>query len=123
MKFATLVLLMLTSFPSLAAEGAITHIVLCWLKDKGNETRIQEVIQVSRELSIIDSLEEIKVGTALPSERDIVDDSFDVGMVMTFKDQQSLQDYLVHEEHVKRVKQVLAPECAKVLIYDIVYDR
>ena len=123
MKYLVPLLIIIFSAPTFATEGEVTHIVLCWLNDKGNDSKIEEVIQVSRELSIIDSLREIKVGTALPSDRDIVDDSFDVGMVMSFADQQSLNSYLVHEEHVKRVKQVLAPECAKVLIYDIVYSR
>lgn len=123
MKYILSFFLFFSSSTIMAAPAEVTHIVFCWLKDKGNADKIEKVIRVSKELEIIESLDKIIVGRALPSDRNVVDDSFDIGMVMSFRDQQALNEYLPHKEHVKRVNEVLAPECSKVLIYDIEHDH
>lgn len=104
-----------------ADEAGIKHIVFCWLNDNGDENALNEVITASRELESILYVDNIVVGRALPSDRAIVDDSFDVGLVMNFHNQEDLEKYLIHEEHVKRVKEVLAPQCQRIQIYDVVY--
>lgn len=111
------------SIPSLAAEPdtGIKHIVFCWLQEPGQPEQINQVIETSKELQIIPGVMNIAAGPAVPSERPIVDDSFDVGIVMTFKNTADLTDYLSHEEHTSRVNRVLGPLCQRVLVYDIAY--
>ena len=118
-----ILILILFSFSSagLAEENGIKHIVLCWLHQKNDLSALEKVIETSKELEMIPFVDSIAVGTALPSDRAVVDDSFDVGLVMNFKNQQDLAKYLIDEEHVKRVKTVMAPQCGKVLIYDVAY--
>ena len=51
--------------------------------------------------------------------RDVVDDSFDLGLVMRFTDEQALADYLVNPIHVAAVEELLLPNAANVVIYDV----
>jgi hypothetical protein len=99
----------------------INHIVLCWLNQPGNQTDIEAVMKASIELKGILEVDSIVVGQPVPSNRKIVDDSFDVGLVINFNNQKNLDNYLAHPEHVKRAKEILAPKCQRILIYDITY--
>ncbi len=75
----------------------------------------------SKQLKVIEQIDSLSVGQALPSERAIVDDSFDIGLVLNFKSELDLQQYLTHPFHVEKVKQTLSPSCKRILVYDIVY--
>jgi hypothetical protein len=101
--------------------GGIKHIVLCWLKEPANQTNVDAITKASMELKVISEVESIIVGRPVSSDRKIVDDSFDVGLVLNFKNQNDLDNYLAHPEHVSRVKKVLAPKCQRILVYDIAY--
>jgi hypothetical protein len=116
----SLFLLSLSNNANCEPDG-IKHIVLCWLNNVNDAASLNAVISASRELKTIAGVNSIVVGQAVTSDRDIVDDSFDVGMVMSFKSQQKLDQYLVDEEHIRRVKEVFAPQCGKILVYDIAH--
>ncbi len=105
----------------LSETYGIKHIVLCWLKEPDNLASLNLVMEISRQLKNIAQVDDLVVGKAVASDRNIVDDSFDVGLVMNFRDHQDLEQYLVHEDHVRRVKEVLVPMCQRILVYDIAY--
>ncbi len=105
----------------MAEDTGIKHIVLCWLNAPDSASDLTAVMETSRELKDLPMVAEIIVGQAVASDRDIVDDSFDVGLVMDFKNREVLEEYLVHEEHIRRVKEVLAPKCKRIQVYDIGY--
>ena len=98
----------------------IEHVVLCWLKDHGNEAQRQKVIVESRKFAEIPGVLQVRVGEALPSERAIVDDSFDVGVIMSFGSVADMNRYIAHESHVRIVKEKLMPLLAKIVVYDII---
>ena len=64
----------------------------------------------------------VAAGRAIPSERPVVDDSFDVAIVMAFKDQAALRAYDNHPDHKKAVEETLKPLVGKMVIYDFL-DR
>jgi hypothetical protein len=97
---------------------AVTHVVVCWLKDPGNADARDQIIEASRSFSAIPGVRGVRVGPALPSERAIVDDSFDVAIVLSFEDNQALARYLEHPRHQKAVREVLQPLVRKVIVYD-----
>jgi len=47
-----------------------------------------------------------------------VDDSFDVGILLTFPDRQTMNAYLTHPDHKQAVKNVLKPLVSKIVVYD-----
>ncbi len=62
------------------------------------------------------------IGTAVASERPIVDSSFDVALVISFTDKAALDSYLTHPLHVQLVEQTLKPLVERILVYDFSSD-
>lgn len=102
-----------------ATKGTVDHIVLVWLKRSSNAQDRQKLRDAADEFRSIPGLRFLDHGTALPSDRPIVDDSFDVGFVMRFDSAAALQAYEKNPLHVKKVNEVLRPLSRKILVYDI----
>lgn len=100
-------------------SGSVDHIVLVWLKRPGNEADRAALIEASSPLRAIPGLIMLDPGTALPSSRPIVDDSFDVAFVMRFDSAKALQAYDTHPAHLA-ARDTLKALSRKILIYDIV---
>ena len=97
----------------------IHHFVLCWLKEPGNLDHQKEIIEASKNFSGIPGVLEVRAGTAVPSARDIVDDSFDVGILIVVKEKDALNSYLKHPLHQRAKKEILLPLVDKILVYDL----
>jgi len=107
---------------TVASRGrcAVHHVVVCWLKEPGNEEARQKIIEVSRTFRDIPGVREVKAGQVLPSERALVDSSFDIAVIMTFDSRQAMDEYIVHPKHTEAVKNVFRPLAGKIVVYDIV---
>ena len=103
-----------------AAPGTVDHVVLIWLKRPGNTADREAILAASKDLRVIPGIKFLDAGTALASDRPIVDDSFDVGLTMRFDSAKSLHAYETNPLHVKKVTEVLKPLAAKFVVYDIV---
>ena len=119
--FITLILI---SLPLKAEEfkndEPVYHIVLIWLKTYRNEMRINKIINASKELKNIPGVLEVTTGKVLRSSRVIVDDTFDVSVIIKFASKDYLNDYLVHPIHVKIANEVIKPLANKITVYDTV---
>ena len=117
--FITLILI---SLPLKAEEfkndEPVYHIVLIWLKTYRNEMRINKIINASKELKNIPGVLEVTTGKVLRSSRVIVDDTFDVSVIIKFASKDYLNDYLVHPIHIKLANEVLKPLANKITVYD-----
>lgn len=102
-----------------AARGSVDHVVFVWLKRPGNSSDRQAILAASKELRVIPGIKFLDSGTALASDRPVVDDSFDVGMTMRFDSAKSLRAYESHPLHVQKVTEVLKPLSKRILVYDI----
>jgi|GEM_PF-304789 len=100
-------------------QGRIQHVVLCWLREPGNEAVRRKLIETTEELADLPGVVSVTAGVPLASERPVVDDSFDVGIVFTFRDAEALAAYQVHPRHREAVETVLQPLVEKLLVYDI----
>jgi hypothetical protein len=101
-------------------EGKVEHIVLAWLKKPGNKADQARVIAAAKSLKAdIKEVKSLAVGRALPSDRDVVDDSFDVALVMRFNSPADLASYEKNPVHVKAVVDILKPLTAKIVVHDI----
>lgn len=101
-----------------AKPGSVDHVVLVWLKRPGNEQDKQALVEIGRELRVIPGIRFLDTGTALPSERPTVDDSFDIGYVMRFDSPAALEAYAIHPVHVK-AKDELIRLSGRILVYDM----
>ncbi len=117
---------LLTSCGSMSCQpasktGNVEHVVLLWLNEPGNAAIKEKMVATSRTFQKeIPGIVSMSVGDALPSDREVVDDSFDLALVMRFKDKAALDAYEKHPVHVKAVKEVLAPNASKLKVYDVV---
>jgi len=100
-------------------EGRIEHVVLCWLKNPASEEDRQRLIETGAQLTEIPGVLSVTAGGAVPSDRPVVDDSFDVGFVILLEDAAALNGYLSHPIHLAAVRDVLAPLVERTVIYDI----
>ena len=99
-------------------ERAIQHVVLCWLKEPGNAEHRNQIIEISKTFRKIPGVLEVRVGRVIKSDRAIVDDSFDVGILVVVPDAKRLQEYLNHPIHQNAKRDILLPLGEKVLVYD-----
>ena len=65
---------------------------------------------------------DIQTGPVLPSTRPVVDSSYDVGVVVTFRDAEAIQGYLTHPTHLKVLNEVLKPNADHYRVYDFVTE-
>jgi hypothetical protein len=121
--FSTLLLFLSTacrhnSDVGLKNENVLTHIVLCWLKEPGNFEHRNQIIDMTDSFNAIPGVLTARAGNPIMSDREIVDDSFDVGIIIEVKDVVDLKKYLDHPIHQKAKKEVLVPLVERVLVYD-----
>ena len=96
----------------------VTHVVFCWLREPGNMEQRKQIVEMTESFNQIPSVLDARAGGPIMSERAIVDDSFDVGIIVEVKDEEGLQAYLDHPIHQKAKKEVLLPLIDRVLVYD-----
>lgn len=94
----------------------ITHVVVFWTKNE-NANR-EELLKGTEILKEIPGVLEFRRGLAVPSERDVVDDSFAVAISMTFADQATADNYQAHPIHDKFVAEYVKPLVSRVIVYD-----
>jgi len=100
------------------AEPRLVHVVLVWLNEPGNKDHRAQIITATRGFSSIPGVEEVSVGEPVPSQRSVVDDSFDIGLYITFSSKEALEAYLVHPRHKTVQRSILHPLAKKAVIYD-----
>ena len=104
--------------PGQRHDGALQHVVLIWLKDAGSVEQQAKIIEVSRSFRDIPGVLQVQSGKVVASDRGIVDDSFDVGILVVVPDERRLAEYLAHPIHQRAKNDVLMPLVEKVLVYD-----
>ena len=109
-----------TSFVSAEENKKITHVVMVWLKNPGNEQQRAEFIKASEQLNDLPGIVNRHVGVVLPSERDIVYDSFYVSVTVTLESKAALQAYLNNPKHKKILKEKIKPLTNRVVVYDFI---
>ena len=101
-------------------KGTVSHVAILYLKNHGDAGDRQRIIEATRELRTIPGVYDIEVGTVLASDRPIVVSDYDMGVVVTFRDEASMRAYLTDPKHQKAVKEVRTPLTSKIVVYDFV---
>ena len=99
-------------------QKKLNHVVLCWLKEPGDRENIEKIIAMTQSFQEIPEVLDAQAGRVVLSDRRIVDDSFDVGILIQVQDKAALQQYLDHPKHQKAKDEILLPLIEKVLVYD-----
>ena len=106
-----------------STRGQIKHAVYVWLNRPGNAKDRAALGAATEELRKSTGLiRSYEVGRPVPSRRPVVDDSFDLAIIMRFENRRALAAYENHPAHQRAKKEVLQPLARKVLIYDTVLE-
>lgn len=54
----------------------------------------------------------------IPDDRDIVDSTFDVAILIAFKTIEDRDFYIAHPDHVRVADEIIRPLSSNILIYD-----
>lgn len=101
----------------------LAHVVLVWLKEPGNAAHRQQIIEASQQLTDIDGVLSVATGQSVPSQRDVVDDSFDVGLYVELESADALASYATDPLHVSILKNDIAPVTERYIVYDFEISR
>jgi hypothetical protein len=107
------------SSPNATPSGHVDHVVLMWLKDPTDHVARQKIIDAGETFRQIPGVLDVRHGRPVPSTRPIVDSSFDIGFVITFKDRAALEGYGPHPIHQKAAQELIQPATKKIQVYDI----
>jgi hypothetical protein len=95
-----------------------SHVVIFWT-NPANPHAADELIQGAKKyLQSLPGVLHFHVGKMSPSERPVVDQSYQVALNIVFPDKQSEAAYQAHPSHVEFVEKVFKPNCTRVVVYD-----
>jgi len=95
-----------------------SHIVIMWT-DHDNPAAADEVLDgIKKFLMPIPGLIHISAGKMSASSRDVVDQSFQVGLNIVFPSKKAQEDYQAHAMHKEFVHTVFKKCVTKVRVYD-----
>jgi len=103
--------------------GSVVHVVICWMKDRNDAAARQQLLSAADALRQIPGVSSVTAGKMLPSNRPIVDSSYDVAFVIAFPSAEAMNKYVEQPEHVRLKQEVLDRYVAKYLVYDFVAER
>jgi hypothetical protein len=95
----------------------VQHVVLLWFTAR-TDSWIQQVEAETLKLRAIPQVLSLETGQAIKSNREIVDDSFDLGITVTFRSVEDMKKYLVAPRHTKFVDTWLTGRLDKMQVYD-----
>lgn len=105
--------------PKPVSGGKLFHIGLVWLKEPGNAAHRQQIVAAAHAFAReIPEVQFLSVGQSPPSPHPMVDDSFDVCVVMQFADKAAMDRYNQHPVHQKVANEAFLPLSKKILFYD-----
>ena len=99
-----------------------SHVVIFWTKE-GVENATEDLIAgMEQYLKPIPGVLHYHVGRMAPSHRDVVDQSYQVGLNLVFADKATQDAYQEHPLHIEFVEQVFKRVCDRVIVYDFQSD-
>jgi len=100
------------------AAHPVTHVVIMWLKSPNDADAQRQLIETSKSFHTIPGVRSVAVGRMIPSERPVVDSTYDVALVISFQDLASLRAYETSARHKAALANVLQPLVKKIVVYD-----
>ncbi len=107
-----------------SSAPAIQQVGLVWLKQAGDASARQKVIDAVQEFGrSIPGIESAAVGETDGQGGPYADTSFDVCFILIFKDEDSRKVYNKHPVHEKAAREVFLPLSERLLFYRFIARR
>jgi len=101
-----------------ARSGQITHVMLFWLKRPGNADDQNVLLRALRTLRRFRGVNDIRVGRALPVDRPGLEQSFDLGVVVIFRDREALEKFEHDPRRGGALDAMLQPLVRRYTVYN-----
>jgi hypothetical protein len=96
----------------------LSHVVIFWTKPEIANAADELVAGAEKYLRPITLANSFHVGRMVKSQRDVVDQSYQVALNIQFEDKQAEEAYQVHPLHLEFVEKAFKPNCSRVVVYD-----
>lgn len=101
------------------AAPSVSHVVLMWLKHPNRGADRAQLIRAANSLRMIPGVVRVEAGRAVPALAPGVDRSFDLGVVITFRDRFALQRYEKDPRHLEAMRRYLLPFVRRYEVYNV----
>ena len=90
-----------------------------WLKHPDRGADRAQLMRVARSLRMIPGVRRVEAGRTVPALPPGFDHSFDLGVVITFRDQAALQRYDKDPRHLEAMRRYLRPLVRRYEVYNL----
>jgi hypothetical protein len=98
-------------------KNTFVHHVHFWLKDKADKQKLIEGLNL---LLPITHIRDIHIGVPADTNRDVIDRSYDLSLLILFDTPEAQQAYQVDPTHHIFAENYAKPLCSKVVVVDSV---
>jgi hypothetical protein len=95
-----------------------THTVIFWTDHNNADAADVLLAGIQKHLPSIPGIIHFSAGKMVPSPRDVVDQSYQVGLNVVFLNKKAHDEYQVHPQHQEFVHTVFKKTVKKVRVYD-----
>ena len=95
-----------------------SHVVIFWTRPEIADAPQQLIAGAEQYLRPIEGVLSYHIGKMSPSERAVVDQSYQVALNLVFPNKAAEQAYQIHPLHLEFVEKVFKPLCQKAVVYD-----
>ncbi|MCB0521097.1 MAG: Dabb family protein [Lewinellaceae bacterium] len=98
-------------------KNIFIHHVYFWMKNPGNAADVEKLVEGLRHLSKVKTIKTLHIGKPAGTPREVVDNSYGVSWMVTFKNKADQDSYQVDPIHLKFIE-----DCSHLWSKVIVYD-
>jgi hypothetical protein len=102
-----------------STDGAFVHTVFFWMHEGATEADRQQLWEGLNSLRDVEQIQQLYAGVPAPTDRPVIDSSYDYSLTMIFADQAAQDAYQVHPVHEAFVANY-AHLWDRVVVYDAV---
>src|SRR5437667_10847609 len=105
-----------------ARSGQVTHVMLFWLKRPGNVDDQNYLLRALRTLRRVRGVNEVRFGRPVPGYRPSLEESFDLGVVVIFRNREALEKFQRDQQPEKAIDAMLRPLVRRYSVYNFVNE-
>ncbi|WDF54631.1 Dabb family protein [Mucilaginibacter sp. KACC 22063] len=98
-------------------DNTFVHHVHFWLHNKADKAKLIEGLET---LKPITHIRHMHIGVPADTNRDVIDRSYDVSLLLLFNSPEEQEAYQVDPTHVRFAEDYAKPLCARVVVQDSV---
>ena len=103
-------------------SGQVTQVMLFWLKRPGNVDDQNYLLRALRTLRRVHGVNEVRFGRPLPGYRPSLEESFDLGVVVIFRNREALEKFQRDQQPEKAIDAMLRPLVRRYSVYNFVNE-